>query len=101
MESDLHKLMDTPQLRQMLDAEEDTPTCVAAIEVFGQSKKLQLSAQDYGRRLENLVTSLQGHNQQKDTVLRDFENLEAWLQLAYEAIFREPSRHLIVWQVCV
>ena len=47
-------------------------------EVFGLSQKLQLSAQDYGRRLENLVTSLQGHNQQKDTILRDYENLEAW-----------------------
>ena len=28
------------------------------------------------------------------TVLRDFENLEVWLQQAYDTIFHEPSRHL-------
>ena len=31
---------------------------------------------------------------QRETILRDLESFEAWLQQAYDTILREPSRHL-------
>ena len=39
--------------------------------------------------------SLNGHReQQKDTILKDLEEFESWMQQAYDTILREPSRHL-------
>lgn len=96
VDSDLHDLMESPQLQQML-INDDFPDSTHGIAAEMQCKceLLKLSIQNFSHHLDTLMGSLRGHmDQQKDDFILDLEGLEAWLQGAYDTIVQEPSRHL-------
>ena len=99
MDNDLHDLMETPDLHQLLQ-EDDTATHTGhahkvAMEIQSRCQLLELSVQRSSSQVDDLVGSLRDNmDQQTDDIISGLEGLEGWLQGAYDLIALEPSRHL-------
>lgn len=89
---DLVRIVDDDTLSSLLD--EDTPLSPEAAIIHSKTELLQAKAKDVSRLVDTMTSELQRKmDDQRDNILHDLEDLEAWLNLAYSVVLLEPNRY--------
>ncbi len=89
---DLNLILDSPLLQRLTDTHLPSP---AATVVHSKAEVLHMRTQSMAGELDKLVSELQDRmDRQREGIIADLEELEAWLSHTYSVVLLEPNRYL-------
>ena len=89
---DLDHILDNPSLQRLTDTHFPSP---AATVVLSKAQMLHVRAQGMADQLDKQVLELRDRmDSQREAIIADLEELEAWLGHTYSYVLLEPNRYL-------